>query len=45
LKTLYYCRSEKIGKADKVAKRIERQIIEEIDIKQLAEGDECLACQ
>ena len=27
LKTLYYCRSEKIGKADKVYKRIERQII------------------
>jgi len=36
LKTLYYCRSEKIGKADKVAKKIERQVIEEIDLKQLA---------
>ena len=45
LKTLYYCRSEKIGKADRVAKKIEREIIQEIDIKALVEGDECLACQ
>jgi ribonucleoside-diphosphate reductase alpha chain len=45
LKTLYYCRSEKIGKADKVAKKIERQIIEEIDLKQIVEGDTCLACE
>jgi ribonucleoside-diphosphate reductase alpha chain len=45
LKTLYYCRSEKIGKADKVAKRIEREVIQEIDLKALAEGAECLACE
>jgi ribonucleoside-diphosphate reductase alpha chain len=45
LKTLYYCRSEKIGKADKVSKKIQRQIIEEIDIKQLIEGEGCLACE
>jgi len=45
LKTLYYCRSEKIGKADKVAKKIERQVIKEIDLKSLAEGNECLACE
>ncbi len=45
MKTLYYCRSEKIGKTDKLAKRIERQIIKEIDLEQLIEGDECLACQ
>ena len=46
LKTLYYCRSEKIGKADKVAKSIERQVIEEIDLTQLAsEGDACIACE
>jgi ribonucleoside-diphosphate reductase alpha chain len=45
LKTLYYCRSEKIGKADKVAKKIEREIIQEIDIKALTEGTECLACE
>lgn len=45
LKTLYYCRSEKIGKADRVAKKIERQIIEEIDMQQIIEGDTCLACE
>jgi ribonucleoside-diphosphate reductase alpha chain len=27
LKTLYYCRSEKLAKADKVSKKIERQVI------------------
>ena len=46
LKTLYYCRSEKISKADKVSKKIERQVIEEIDLKQLAQSDDvCLACE
>ena len=47
LKTLYYCRSEKIGKADKVAKKIERQAIQEIDLKQLAASEEpvCIACE
>jgi ribonucleoside-diphosphate reductase alpha chain len=45
LKTLYYCRSEKLAKADKVSKKIERQVIQEIDLKQLAEGDVCLACE
>jgi len=46
LKTLYYCRSEKIGKADKVSKKIERQVMEEIDLKALAMDDGgCLACE
>ena len=46
LKTLYYCRSEKIGKADKVSKKIERKVIEEIDLKALATDDGiCLACE
>jgi ribonucleoside-diphosphate reductase alpha chain len=45
LKTLYYCRSEKIGKADKVARKIERQVIQEIDLKALATGNDCLACE
>jgi len=45
LKTLYYCRSEKIGKADKVAKKIEREVIQEIDLRALAEGNDCLACE
>ena len=44
LKTLYYCRSEKIKKADKVSRQIKRQVIEEIDIKALAE-ETCLACE
>lgn len=45
LKTLYYCRSEKLAKADKVAKKIERDVIKEIDLKALTEGDTCLACE
>jgi ribonucleoside-diphosphate reductase alpha chain len=45
LKTLYYCRSEKLAKADKVSKRIERQVIEEIDLKALASEEVCLACE
>ena len=45
LKTLYYCRSEKIGKADKVARKIERDVIKELDMKAILEGDTCLACE
>jgi ribonucleoside-diphosphate reductase alpha chain len=45
LKTLYYCRSEKIGKADKVSKKIEREAIKEIDFKAMIEGDTCVACE
>jgi ribonucleoside-diphosphate reductase alpha chain len=47
LKTLYYCRSEKLAKADKVSKRIERQVIQELDMKALASADYdgCLACE
>ena len=45
LKTMYYCRSEKLAKADKVSKRIERHVIEEIDMKQLASEEVCLACE
>jgi len=45
LKTLYYCRSEKIGKADKVAKKIERQVIQELNMKALIDGETCLACE
>lgn len=45
LKTLYYCRSEKIGKADKVSKRIEREVIKELDMKAIMEGDVCIACE
>ena len=45
LKTMYYCRSDKIAKADKVAKRIEREVIAEIDLKAMTEGETCLACE
>jgi ribonucleoside-diphosphate reductase alpha chain len=45
LKTLYYCRSEKIGKADKVSKKIEREVIKELDMKAMIDGDACLACE
>ncbi len=45
LKTMYYCRSEKLAKADKVSKKIERVIMQEIDLKAVAEGDVCLACE
>lgn len=45
LKSLYYCRSDKLRKADRVGQKVERKKIEdEIDLKKLAEGDECLAC-
>jgi ribonucleoside-diphosphate reductase alpha chain len=46
LKTMYYCRSDKIAKADKVAKRIEREVIKEIDLTALTSEDgACLACE
>jgi ribonucleoside-diphosphate reductase alpha chain len=46
LKTMYYCRSEKIGKADRVSRKIERQIIQELDMMAIAAGgDTCLACE
>jgi len=45
LKTLYYCRSEKLGKADKVSRKVEREIIKELDMSQLVNDDTCLACE
>jgi ribonucleoside-diphosphate reductase alpha chain len=45
LKTLYYCRSEKIGKADKVSRKIERDIIKETNMTTLIEDSTCLACE
>lgn len=45
LKTLYYCRSEKLAKADKVSKKIERKAIEEIDMSEIAKGNDCIACE
>jgi ribonucleoside-diphosphate reductase alpha chain len=46
LKTMYYCRSDKIAKADKVSKRIEREIIKEINLSDLTNNENtCLACE
>ena len=46
LKTMYYCRSDKIAKADKVSKKIEREVIKEIDLSSLmTEEGACLACE
>lgn len=45
LKTMYYCRSEKLAKADKVSRKVERVIMQEIDLKAIADGDVCLACE
>ena len=45
LKTLYYCRSEKLGKADRVSKRIEREVIKELDMTAIVNDEECLACE
>lgn len=46
LKSLYYCRSDKLRKADKVGQRVERKKIEdEIDLTEIAQGNSCLACE
>ncbi len=46
LKSVYYCRSKKFKSADKVGKLIERKRIEdEIDLHDLVNNEECLACQ
>ena len=45
VKTMYYCRSEKLGKADKVSARIERQVIKEIDLAAVIDDSECIACE
>lgn len=45
LKTLYYCRSEKLGKADRVSKKIEREVIKELDMEAIVNNEECIACE
>lgn len=46
LKSLYYLRSDKLKKADKVGVRIERKRIEEdVDLTAVADGDVCVACE
>jgi ribonucleoside-diphosphate reductase alpha chain len=46
LKSLYYCRSDKLKKADKVGTRIERKRLEDdIDLTDVANGEVCIACE
>lgn len=46
LKSLYYLRSSKLRKADKVGQKIERKRIEDdIDISSIVAGETCLACE
>lgn len=46
LKSLYYVRSSKLKKADKVGQKIVRKRIEDdIDLIAVANGDTCLACE
>ena len=46
LKGLYYCRSDKLRKADRVSQSVERKRIEEeIDFQELIDGNTCLACE
>jgi len=45
LKTLYYCRSEKLGKADRVSKKIEREVIKELDFQAMIDDSVCIACE
>ena len=46
LKSLYYCRSDKLRKADRVGMQIERKRLEEnVDLTATADGDTCLACE
>ena len=45
IKTMYYCRSEKLGKADRVSKRIEREVIKELDMTAIVNDEECIACE
>ena len=44
LPTLYYCRSDSLKKSDKISKQIERQIIEEINLQDIINGEDCIAC-
>lgn len=46
LKSLYYLRSDKVRKAEKVGAQVKRQRIEEtIDMTAIANGETCLACE
>jgi ribonucleoside-diphosphate reductase alpha chain len=46
-KAMYYVRTEKLANTDKVSKKVERVRIEEevAQLKAIADGEDCLACQ
>ena len=45
VKTMYYCRSEKLANTEKVSQRIERKRIEDdVDLQAILDDSECLAC-
>ena len=46
LKSLYYCRSDKLRKADKVGQMaVRRRLEDEIDMRSVADDTGCLACE
>jgi ribonucleoside-diphosphate reductase alpha chain len=46
LKSLYYCRSSKLRRADRVGQLVERKKIEdEINLQDLIDGSSCLSCE
>lgn len=46
LKSLYYCRSDKLRKADKVGQvAVRRRLEDEIDMRAVADDTSCLACE
>ena len=46
LKSLYYCRSDKLRKADKVGQvAVRRRLEDEIDMRAVADDTGCLACE
>lgn len=46
LKSLYYCRSSKLRKADRVGQQVQRvRLEEEINLQDLAMGSSCIACE
>ncbi len=46
LKSLYYCRSDKLRKADKLGEKVERRRIEDqINMKDVLNEELCLACE
>ena len=46
IKSLYYCRSEKLKRADNLSEQIERNVIEEIpELQMNSDDNECIQCE